>query len=205
MKREISLNDANLADRVRSVEQAVSKLVAQLRSRFPESDGYAWNVQEGLANWAWPSTISATTTEKDLLDALDPEVRPRAFRRRIRVSRGKRWGFYMDVQAADHEVSRLRLDIRREASWVDMGAAAIFAVSVVTTVGYAYMEGMIKGGRSFAYATFAGAGIGLVLAGLGWLASRPLEGMKQGEVHELMASVHSSLSNALAPHGEIHR
>ena len=196
MNKIISLAKLDATDRRPEMEAATVDIVGYLKDRFPESQGFAYKVEERLAKWAWPS--GTKMSERELLRSLDPETVKRAFRRGIRVTKGLTWGLTMDIQTTDREMSGLEITVLRESLLsVIIGISGVL-VGIVATVGYGFQINAYKDDtRNIIIAIFIGFAIGAGLALIGWFLSRPLESLKPGQAQEIFDSTVGRMSRTV--------
>ena len=187
MNKVVSLAKLDAADRRPKMEAATVDIVGYLKERFPESQGFAYKVEERLAKWAWPS--GTKMSERELLRSLDPETVKRAFRRGIRVTKGLRWGLTMDIQTTDREMTGLEITVLRESLLsVIIGISGVL-VGIIATVGYGFKINAFKDDtRNLIIAVFIGFAIGAGVALIGWFIARPLESLKPEQAQVIFDS-----------------
>ena len=187
MNKVVSLAKLDALDRRPKMEAATVDIVGYLKERFPESQGFAYKVEERLAKWAWPR--GTKMSERELLRSLDHETVKRAFRRGIRVTKGLRWGLTMDIQTTDREITSLEITVLRESLLsVVIGISGVL-LGIVATVGYGFQINAFKDDfRNLIIAVFIGFAIGAGLALIGWFLSRPLESLKPEQAQEIFDS-----------------
>jgi hypothetical protein len=196
MKSVVSLANLAVQDRPRRLEAAADGILGDLKERFPETQGFACKIEERLAKWAWPSRTKMS--EQELLRSIDAETRKCAFRRGIRVTKGLRWGLTMDVQSTDREMSGVQLDVLRESPLSVIIAVSGFIAGILASVGYGFLINAFKDDyRDLAIAVFIGCAIGAGLALLGWVVSRPLEGLKADQAREIFESAVQGMTRAV--------
>jgi hypothetical protein len=184
MKTAISLTQIDLSNRHGRMVAATDEIVRNLKERFPEAQGFKYKIEERLAQWAWPR--GTKLSEAELIHPLDPENRKRAFRRGIRVTQGLRWGLTMDIQSTDREMEGLQVKVLRESPLSVFLAMTGLIVGILATIAYGYQLDAYKDDyRNIVIAMFIGFAVGGVLAGLGWLLSRPLESLSAGQAQEI--------------------
>jgi hypothetical protein len=193
MKSTVSLAAIPEGKRPRALEAATEDLIQHLAERFPTSEGYAHKVEVYAAKWAWPA---GAQSHEQALSMLSPEDRERAYRRNVRVTKGATWGLTVDVQTTDRAVSGGELMVLSESRLSVMLAVSGLVLGVLVAVAYWFTSDS-ESGRDLKTAFLIGLVLGLGLAGLGWVVSRPLEGIKPEQIKEISDSLNARLSKAL--------
>lgn len=198
MKSTISLAEIPEGKRVEALEAATEDLIRHLAERFPASQGYQHKVAIYVPKWAWPA---GAQSHEQALSMLSPEVRQAAYRRNVRVTKGKTWGLTVDVQTMDREASRGELMVLAESPLAVMLAVSGLGLGVLLTLAYWFTTDPASG-RSLKVAVLIGLVLGGVLAGAGWLASRPLEGIKPSQLEQISGELDARIAETLARHGK---
>jgi hypothetical protein len=194
MKSTVSLAGIPERKRAGALEAATEELIQHLSERFPTSEGYAHKVEVYAAKWAWPA---GAQSHEQALSMLSPEDRERAYRRNVRVTKGATWGLTVDVQTTDRAVSGGELMVLSESRLSVMLAVSGLVLGVLVAVAYWFTSDS-ESGRDLKTAFLIGLVLGLGLAGLGWVVSRPLEGIKPEQLKEISDSLNARLSKALS-------
>jgi hypothetical protein len=184
MNAEIAVGGVDAKERCHKLQAAVDSAIGQLHEKFPEAQGYAYRTQPMVARWVDHSKFRGTSQEQ-WLEELDPETRWRAYRRQTQVKRGGRWGFVIDIEAADSEIRSARISLRREsqlALYLAGGLATVVAIA-------AFLIALTldpRRGREIGLALLASIFAGVGGAFLGWILSRPLEALKVADLKALL-------------------
>jgi hypothetical protein len=117
------------------------------------------------------------------------------------VTKGATWGLTVDVQTTDRAVSGGELMVLSESRLSVMLAVSGLVLGVLVAVAYWFTSDS-ESGRDLKTAFLIGLVLGLGLAGLGWVVSRPLEGIKPQQLKEISDSLNARMSKALARKGK---
>jgi hypothetical protein len=183
----VSLADVSAADRRKRLDAAASAVVGFFKERFPAQEGYVLAKEERVAKWAWPSS-GHQKSEQQIMKELDPDTRARAFRLGIRLTKGFRWGLTIDLQTTDRSMGEVKLTAVAESTLALYLAAGGFILGTALTVGYAVASGHAEG-RAIKGAMLMGFVVGAVLGAVGWLISRPFEGVNPQQIKEILDAV----------------
>jgi hypothetical protein len=193
MKQRIVLDQFPPDERVAQLEGAVARLLTSLESQFPANEGFKHVSTQRLAKWAWPK--GTQQSEKQLLASLPAGLRRRAWRRGIRVTRGLTWGLTIDVQTADADASAADLVVLAESPLAIIAAASGLVIGIVAAVVFYFATNFAGDNpRSLKLAVYGGIVAGAGLAGIAWLVTRPLEGLKRDALAALGAEIAQTLT-----------
>jgi|GEM_PF-4806834 len=176
MDMMISLAEVGKEDRLKNVQEATEKILAHLRSQFPEADDYQYKQTE--AN------------------------RP-VFKRFITVRRGLNWGFLVQIAALDNQISIVKLKLRRTSKLSDEYLGSVGFLGVYALLIWIFVDaGAFKGKFN---EMFIAAGVLIFLGialGVGFsifinFIWQPLNKMKLSEVNELMNTLASLLQSTV--------
>lgn len=197
MNGRISLDHLSENERIARAEAAFEGMRASLEAKFPTAQGYRHAVKIRVAAWAWPS--GSKQSEAQILASLAPDVRARAFRRRIRVTKGATWGLTVDVQTTDAQTNGLHVSALSESPLAVFAGAGGVVVGVAAALAvYFATKKQDDDPRNFGIAVVLGMVVGLVLAAIAWVATRPLEGLKPDALSTVLAEISSNLTAAVA-------
>jgi hypothetical protein len=180
----ISLGNVAPAERRKRLEAAADAVVRFLGERFPAGEGYVLAKEDRLAKWAWPPP-GHQKSEQQLMKELDPDTRARAFRLGIRLTRSATWGLTIDLQTTERSMGEVKLMAMAESILAIYLAVGGFVLGTALTVGYAFATGHAEG-RAIKAAMLMGFVVGAVVGAVGWLVSRPFEGVKPAQVKEIL-------------------
>jgi hypothetical protein len=193
MYKAISLDGVAPTERPQWFAQGVSNCIHYLASTFPAEQDYVHKVEERAAKWAWRQTNARS--DRQALTMLAPALGERAVRRAIRITKGLNWGLTIDIQSGDRELSFCALTVLAESTLMVLLIGGGFGLGLLPAIGIGMLSASVGAGLCI------GLILGAVLAGVGWLISRPLQGVPREQLSELIEILARRLQGSGSPNG----